>query len=100
MNTPVPVPGLFEFQNLIGDFIKISVGLAFMAVTVIIVVSGIRWMTSGGDQKKVAGAQAAITWAVGGIGFLVLAWIVLLIIQAVTGAQLTKFDLTFPSTAP
>lgn len=91
------VPGLPQLQALVERFITVSVALAFLALTVIIIVSGIKILTSGGDAKAVGAARNAITWAVAGIAFMLLAWIIILLIEALTGAELTQFNLAFPS---
>ena len=91
------VPGLPQLQALIERFITVSVGIAFFALTIVIIVSGVKILVSGGDAKAVGAARNAITWAIAGIAFMALAWIVLLLVQAFTGAKLTNFNLAFPS---
>lgn len=93
-----PPAGLPEFQNLLTRLISLSVPLAFMVVTVILAVAGIKYLTSGGDSKALGAAHGTVTWALLGVIFLALSWLILLLIEAFTGVKVTQFNLTFPGT--
>jgi hypothetical protein len=93
-----PAAGLPELQNLFTRIIALSVPIAFMAVTVMLAVAGIKYLTSGGDSKALGAAHGTVTWALMGIVFLALSWLILLLIEAFTGVKVTQFNLTFPGT--
>lgn len=89
--------GIIQLQQLLTRFINISVTLAFMALTVWLVWSAIKFfITSGGDPKALAHAWMSITWAFMGVVFMVLAWLILKLIVAFTGAPVTEYCLGFP----
>ena len=88
--------GVEQLQQLVQRVINMSVGLAFVVLTIMLVVGGIKFITSGGDQKAVQGAWGTITWALLGILFLVLTWLILLLIETFTGVPVTKFCIGFP----
>ena len=88
--------GAVQLQELIQRIINLSVGLAFIVLLIMLVVSGIRFLTSGGESKGLNQASKTLTWALLGILFLVLAWLVLRLIEAFTGVPVTKFCLGFP----
>lgn len=90
-----PPADLGALQKLLTDLISISVGLAFVALVVMLVVGGIRLIISGGDAKGLQGAQQTITWAVVGIILLVVAWLVLKLISSFTGVDVTQFCIGF-----
>ncbi len=92
--------GLPQIQNLFIRIINISVPLAFVAMTVMLVYAGVMYIVSGGETKSIQQASGIMTWALMGIVFLVLAWLILLLIQAFTGVQVTQFNLSFPTPAP
>ena len=92
-----PPAGLNQLQDLFVRFINLSVGFAFLAVTIVIVVASIKFLTSGGDKGAIAKAQQSITWALLGILFLVIAWLILRLIEAFTGVTLTTFEFKFPN---
>ncbi|KKS12137.1 hypothetical protein A2617_02630 [Candidatus Daviesbacteria bacterium RIFOXYD1_FULL_41_10] len=89
----VPAAGISELQQLLQRIINLSVGAAFIAVTVVLVVAGIKYLTSGGEPKPLSSAHSAVTWALLGIVFLVIAWLILILIKAMTGVDVTKFCL-------
>lgn len=90
--------GVQQLQDLIQRVISLIVGLAFIALLIMLIYSGIRFLTSGGDQKAIASASQSMTWAVLGIAFMVLAWLILKLIEAFTGVQVTRFCLGFGCT--
>lgn len=88
--------GIIQIQQLLTRLINISVTIAFMALTVWLVWSAIKFfITSGGDPKALSHAWMSITWAFLGIFFLVLAWLVMRLIAEVTGADVTQYCLGF-----
>jgi hypothetical protein len=90
---------LVEFQNLIQRFINLSVYLAFVIVTIMFVYGAIKFITSGGDPKNLQSARQTMLFAVAGLAFMVLGWIVIRLISAFTGVDLTQFCIGFPGAA-
>lgn len=84
---------LQNLEELFKRIIGISVGIGFVAMLVMLIWGGIRYLTSGGDSKAVQSATMTITWALLGILFLVIAWLILLLIKAFTGVDVTFFSL-------
>lgn len=85
--------GLPQLQQLFTRIINLSVGASFIVLTIVLFYAGIRFLTSGGDQKSIKAAADTITWGLLGILFLVLAWLILKLIEAFTGVPVTKFCL-------
>lgn len=86
---------LQDLEKLFVTIIRFSVGAGFIAMLVMLTWGGIRYLTSGGDSKTVQSATLTITWALLGILFLVIAWLILLLIKTFTGVDVTKFCLSF-----
>lgn len=84
---------LQTLETLIQSVIRISTGAGFVAMLVMLIFGGIKFLTSGGDSKAVQSATMTITWALLGILFLVIAWLILLLIKAFTGVDVTVFSL-------
>ena len=98
-NNPTPdcAAGIVQVQQLVTRLINISVTIAFMAVTVWLVWGALKFfITSGGDPKALAQAWSSVTWVFMGLFFMVLAWLALKLIAAVTGADVTNYCLGFP----
>lgn len=91
------VSGVSQLEQLIVRIIALASGLAFMALIIMLVYAGIKFITSNGEPKNIQAAQQIVTWAVIGMAALVLAWIILLIIQQFVGGgiNLTRICLEF-----
>lgn len=87
--------GVKDLQALIQTLLNSLVALAFIALTGVLVWAGIKFLTSGGDQKQIQNAYDMITWAVIGIFFLALAWLIILLIENFTGVKVTQFCIGF-----
>ncbi len=93
-NVETNAAGLTQIENLFRQIINLSVAAAFVALVVVLVWAGIRFLTSGGDAKALQSAGMTITWALLGMLFLVIAWLVLQLIAAFTGLDVLKtFDM-------
>lgn len=92
--------GVAELNQLISRIINISVGLAFVALLIMFIIGGIRWLISGGEPKAVSGAQQTLTQAIIGIVFLALAWLILQLIESFTGVKVTQFCIGFRPFCP
>jgi len=75
------------FQNILGLLIP----FAGVAIFVMILVGGFKYLTSAGYPKATASASQIITWAIIGLLFLIGAWLVLLFIGEITGVDVTIF---------
>lgn len=92
-----PAAGIVQAQQLLTRLINISVTIAFMALTVWLVWSAVKFfITSGGDPKALAHAWGSVTWAFLGLFFMVLAYLIMKLIAAVTGAPVDQYCLGFP----
>ncbi len=88
--------GVVQLQQLVVRLINLAVYAAFVLVLIMLIWAGIRYLTSGGDSKALASAGQTITWALLGILFLVIAWLVVRLIEAFTGVPVTQFCIGFP----
>lgn len=93
--TPVPPAGLLEVNNLFKTFISLLVPAAFIVLLIVLVIAGIKFLTSGGESKAVQSATGAVTWAILGVIFLILAWLILRLVEAFTGVSVTNFCIGF-----
>lgn len=85
--------GLEKIRELIERLVGISVGLGFVAMFAMIVWAGFKYLTSGGEPKQIQAAHQVVTWAFLGVIFLAIGWLILQLIELVTGAKVTIFDI-------
>lgn len=88
-----PPAGLDQIESIFKNVVSVIVGLAFMTMLVLIVWAGIKYLTSGGEPKAVASAHQTVTWALLGIIFMAVAWLVLQLIRTFTGIDVTVFNI-------
>lgn len=88
--------GVLQLQELLQRIINLSVGLAFIAILIMVVVAAIKYLVSGGDSKAISSAGNTMTWALLGALFLVLSWLILLLLKAFTGVDFLTFCIGFP----
>lgn len=82
---------LSDIVLIIGNVISLLAPLAGIAFFAMLIYGGFQLMMAGGDPKAAAGAKNTFTFAVLGIILVVVVWLLLLLVEQVTGIQ----DLTF-----
>lgn len=82
-----------QLEDLFTNIVSSAVYLAFIALFIMLIVAGIKYLTSGGEQKAIASAHQTATWAIIGLLFLAISWIVLQLLAVFTGMDyLTAFN--------
>ncbi len=82
--------GLTQIEEMVGRVINLFVGLSFIALVVMLVWAGIKFLTSGGEPKSIQSASQTVTWALLGMLFLVIVWLVLQLVANFTGIDVLK----------
>lgn len=85
------VATLRGLEAIFSNMVSVILGLAGIVLFLLLVIGGFRYITSGGDPKKVEQARNTLTYAIAGILVIALSFLVLRIIQELTGADVTEF---------
>ena len=84
----------------VGGIVSGAVSLVLIVVALvfffILVWGGLKWVTSGGDEKKVGEARAQITNALIGLAIVFAAWAIMKLIGTIFGINILK-GLTIPT---
>ncbi len=97
-NIPGDCPaGLTELEGVFSNVIFVVVALGFIILLVMLLTAGFKYLTSGGEPKAVQAAHQTVSWALLGILFMAIAWLVLKLVFAFTGIDVTKFKVGLPS---
>src|SRR3989344_4074151 len=94
---PAPIAnenGVATLQGLEGVFqsvITAVLGLAAIALFLMLIAGGFKYITSGGDPKATASARNALTYAIVGMVILASAYLILRFIGVFTGAPVENF---------
>lgn len=80
-----PPAGIYKgttgVAKLASDIILILTGVAGILSFIFIIIGGIKIITAAGDEKKMASAQATITYAIIGLVVTALAFVILRVVQ-------------------
>ncbi|MDD2225394.1 MAG: hypothetical protein PHP97_04530 [Candidatus Shapirobacteria bacterium] len=90
-----------NLENLtVNGMVSGAISLVLIVVSLvfffILVIGGLKWITSGGDEKKVAAARAQITNALIGLVIVFAAWAIMKLIGSLFGIDILG-TLTFPT---
>ena len=80
-------------ECLFGNALNAVVGLAGIVFFVMLLVGGFKYLTSGGDPKKVAASYSTLSHSVFGLIGTIVAWLILLLIKNFTGVDVTIFKI-------
>lgn len=82
LDTKFASNGSWNFvSTLVGLIIPIALGIGGMLTVIFIIISGIQFITSGGDPKGASAAKDRLVYAVIGFIILILAYAILQIID-------------------
>lgn len=87
-------PKISDLADLFGNAVQAIIALAGIVLFIMIFMGGLRFITSGGDPKAKEGAQKTITYAVYGLITILVSYLILVIIEKITGASVTEFKIT------
>ena len=80
------------FERLFANTVTVLLELGGIVLFVSLLIAGFKYMTSQGDPKALEAAKGSLTHAITGFVVLVLVFVFLVIIQNITGAQITNFQ--------
>lgn len=84
--TPEGVATLKCIPALFQNVVTVAVIFAGLIAVILIVISGIKFITSGGDPKQVEGAKQTLTYAIIGLVIVLLSFVIVNLIGIITGA--------------
>lgn len=79
--------------SLISGLISLVMLVAALLFFFMLIWGGIKWVTSEGDEKKVASARAQITSALIGLAIIFAAWAIVQLINVVFGINILQLEL-------
>lgn len=87
------VPTLKCLEVVFTNILTVFVSLAVLALFVMFIIAGLKYLTSSGDAKKAESARSTMTYALAGIFLMAIAFLIFRLIQAITGVDVTKFEI-------
>jgi hypothetical protein len=80
------------FENLIAA----ALGFAAIALFIMFLVGGFKYITSGGNPKSLESARNTLTYAILGMVLVASAYLILRFIGVFTGADVENFQIFYP----
>ena len=80
------------FENVIG----VALGFAAIALFIMLLVGGFKYITSGGNPKSLESARKTLTYAILGMVLVASAYLILRFIGVFTGANVENFQIVYP----
>ena len=82
-------PKLSDLEMVFTNLVQALLALAGITLFILILMGGLKYITSGGDPKAMEGAQKTITYAIGGLIVILLSYMILVFIAKITGVDVT-----------
>ena len=87
-------PGLVFLNLILQNLIIIVFIVAVLIFFFMILISGIQWMTSGGDPKGLEAARGRLMAAIIGLVIVLSVYAILALLKTLFGIDLTKLDVS------
>jgi len=84
-------PSLAGLEQVFSNVVEVALALAGIVLFIMLISGGFKYITAGGDPKGIEGAKKTLTYAIGGMVFLAMAFLILRFIQEFTGVDVTRF---------
>ncbi len=85
---------LTDLEIYFGRIIQTLLELGGIALLVIIIIGGFKYITAGGNPQQAESAKKTLTYAIGGFVLLALSFLILKLIEQFTGAKVTEFKIS------
>lgn len=92
----IQVATIQGFECLFKNIVRILTPIAGLAVFIMFILGAFQMITAGGEAKQLQKARKTLTAAVLGLVVFVGIWFILKLIQAITGVDVTKFEIPGP----
>ena len=87
---------LSELGAVFSNIVQVALGLGGIVLFIMLLSGGFKYITAGGDPKGIEGAKKTLTYAIGGMVLLAMAFLILRFIQEFTGVDITNFRIYLP----
>lgn len=72
-----PPASLAQFNIIYGNIVGVILGFTGFTLFVLLITGGFQYITSGGEPEKAQGAKNTITWAIYGLVFIAIAFLII-----------------------
>ena len=80
-----------DLECVFQSIIAVVIGFAGLASFIVLIMGGLKLITSGGNPDQAGAAKKQITFAIAGLIFIAMSYIIIRLIEDFTGAPITQF---------
>lgn len=80
--SPAQLTGL---ESIFSNVVSLVIGFAGIALFVMLLIGGFQWLTAGGNPEQAGAARKTLTYAIAGLVFIALSYLILRFIATLTG---------------
>lgn len=84
------------FERIFANVVTVAIGLAGLGLFVMLIIGGLKYITSAGNPKNTEAASKTITYAILGLVLVAAAYLILQFISSFTGVDVTVFRVIVP----
>ena len=88
-NTPLK---LFDLDIVFSKVVFVIIAFTGMVLFLMFILSGIKFITAGGEPQKLESAKKTLTYAVFGVVLITCAYLIMKIIEVITGVPVSLFS--------
>ncbi len=88
------VASILDLENVFASVVVIALSAAGMAAVVMLIIGGYKFIAAGGDKDATQKAGQTITYAIGGLIFVLASWIILNLVGNFLGVNFSVFKIT------
>lgn len=96
INTTDDIATIAGFEALFANIVGVVLAIAGILLFIMLILGGIRFLQSGADASKAEAAKKTLTSAITWVIFIILAFLLLVFIQELTGLSVTNFVVVQP----
>ena len=85
------------FEYIFNNIVSVIFPLAGIVLFIILLMGGLKFITAGGEPPKIEEARKTLTFAIAGIVLIALSFLILKVIQEITGVNVTEFKIFQPN---
>jgi hypothetical protein len=78
---------LSDLEIIFERLISLAIGLAGIVFFIMLIIGGFKYITAGGEPPQLESAKKTLTYAVAGLFFIALAYLILRFIAVFTGVE-------------
>lgn len=85
-----------EVEQVFASVVSVALTAVGLAVLVMLVIGGFKFLTAGGDKEATQKAAKTVTYALAGLVVTLSAWIILNFLGGFLGINFSVFDVCLP----